>query len=254
MGGPRRRHRRPGEGPIDLNTEESIVRRKLLIPIIALALILATTSSFAGRPDKSWKNWFGHFSGGYTQAQGDFGDIVDDDWTLAGGATYWPETWPIGLDLELGYNDFDLSSAAIRAINDAISEDPANSGSIDGGDVSIWSLTADAIWSPGSGRISPYIMAGVGAYYVDNRITTTGLVYYPPTCNPWYWWCYPGGVGPGTLVVGSQSTTEFGYNVGIGINWEMGSGSQLFLEAKYHSIQMDPETTEMVPVVIGYRW
>lgn len=230
------------------------MRRKLLAPIICMALLLAVTSSFAGRPDKSWKNWFGHVSGGYSMAQGDFADIVDDDWTLAGGATYWPETWPIGIDLELGYNDFDLSSAAIKAINDAIDADPENDGDISGGNIDIWSVTADAIWSPGKGRVSPYIMGGVGAYYLDGKITSTGLVYYPPVCDPYFWWCYPGGVGPGTIVRGSESTTKFGWNVGIGINWEMGSGSQLFLEAKYVSIDTDRQATEYIPVVIGYRW
>jgi len=230
------------------------VRRKLLAPIICTALLLAVSSSFAGRPDKSWKNWFGHFSGGYSLAQGDFGDVVDDDWTLAGGATYWPETWPIGLDLELAYNDFDLSSAAIKAINDAIDTDPDNDGDITGGGVDIWDVTVDAIWSPDMGRVSPYIMAGIVAYYLSGQVTSTGLVYYPPICDPWWYWCRPGGVGPANIIEGSESSTNFGYNVGIGVNFEMGSGSQLFLEAKYHRIETDREATEYIPVVIGYRW
>ena len=82
-----------------------------------------------------------------------------------------------------------------------------------------------------------------------------GLVYYPPVCDPWFWWCYPGGVGPGSIVVASQSTTEFGWNVGLGWAWEVNiSGSQVFLEARYHSIDTTRASTEYLPLTIGFRW
>ena len=96
------------------------------------------------------------------------------------------------------------------------------------------------------------MVGGIGGYYLDGRLTSTGLVYYPPGCG--YWWCWPGSVGPGTLIRGSESTTEFGYNLGLGLTFEMGSGSQLYLEAKYHRIETDPVATEYVPLVVGYRW
>ena len=48
---------------------------------------------------------------------------------------------------------------------------------------------------------------------------------------------------------------EIGYNVGIGWAFEMGSvGSQLFIESRYHSIDMSPQSTEILPITIGYRW
>lgn len=121
----------------------------------------------------------------------------------------------------------------------------------------IWGLTANALWSPmkKEGGASFYIVAGVGGYYLDGRLTDTGLVYYPPVCDPWYWWCYPGGVGQGTYAVTSESATKFGWNGGVGLTFEVGSsGSQLFLEAKYNSVDTDRESTDFVPITLGYRW
>jgi opacity protein-like surface antigen len=230
------------------------MKRKLLILILCSAVVLSMTASFAGKPDKDWKNWYGHFSTGLSLPQGTFSDIAEDDWVLYGGATYWPEDWPIGIDLELAYNGFDLNNAAIDAINDAIGDDPGNTGEITGGSIDVLSMTVDGIWSPGTGKISPYIMAGVGGYYIDGEITSQGIVYYPPICDPWFWWCYPGGVGPGTIVQNSVSTTKFGYNVGIGVNFEVSNGSQVYIEAKYMRIETNREPTEYIPIVVGYRW
>jgi opacity protein-like surface antigen len=225
------------------------VRRNLFVFFICLAFAAVGTSTFAGRPDKSWKKWFGHFSGGYTMAQGDFGDLVDDDWTLAGGATYWPENWPVGLDLELSWNDLDVSSDAIQAINNAL-EPPSDE--LTGGGVSIWSVTTDFVWSPGKGSFSPYIVGGIGVYRLDAELTSSGLIYYPPICG--WWWCVPGGVGEGSIVEADASSTDFGVNLGIGLNWELTMGSQIYVEAKYHYVDSDPVETTFIPFVIGYRW
>lgn len=185
-------------------------------------------------------------------AQGTFGDIVDDDLTINGGATYWPTTWPVGLSMDLAYQQLDVSSAALRAINDQI---PPDQGELTGGDVEIWQFTTNAIWSPKTnGPIGFYVTGGAGVYFLDGRLTNTGLVYYPPVCEPWYWWCYPGGSGPGTIVQASESATELGYNLGVGVTFENSEGSQWYIEARYHSVDTTRESTEFVPLVIGYRW
>ena len=38
-------------------------------------------------------------------AQGDLGNVLEDGWNIAGGATYKPSEWPLGIVMELGYND-----------------------------------------------------------------------------------------------------------------------------------------------------
>jgi len=229
------------------------MRRVAMVCLVGL-LSLSLGQAHAGRPDKSWKSWFGHVAAGWGFQQGDASDILDDDFYLNGGATYWPETWPVGIVLDLGLSSYDFSRETIDGINDAL-EDDGQERAITGGDAEIWALTANGIWSPGSGGLGFYLTGGIGAYYLDAKLTTDALVYYPPICNPWYWWCSPGGVGPGTAVVTSDSTTEFGWNVGVGLDFEVGSsGSQVFVELKYHSFDLDRATTSFVPLVVGYRW
>jgi len=51
-----------------------------------------------------------------------------------------------------------------------------------------------------------------------------------------------------------DSTTEFGWNGGIGLSFNVGStDSQLYLEAKYHSVETTTSAT-YVPITVGYRW
>jgi opacity protein-like surface antigen len=221
----------------------------ILVCVVFVLGILSADGAWAGSPDKDWKNWFGHFAGGWNVTSGDFGKIVDDTWSLSGGATWWPDGSPVGLDLDLAWQDFDISKDIIQRYNAATGEE------INSGDVSIWSLTTDAIWSPEStGKVSFYLLGGVGVYRLEGKLKATELVYYPPICDPWSWYCRPGGVAPGTVIKAKETATEFGANAGIGINFELTSGSQLYVEAKYHYIDTSSSSTEYVPVLVGYRW
>jgi opacity protein-like surface antigen len=228
-------------------------RKRSLIFGCALTLVATSAAWSQPRPDKGFKDWFGHIAGGFTLTQGDVSDILDDGYSIRGGATYWPEEWPVGLVMELEYSGFDISNETIRNINDAI-EQGGGEGMLTGGDVETWSFTLNGTWSPTQGQ-GFYLIGGVGAYRVEGRIKEDGLVYYPPICDPWFWWCTPGGVGPGTIVVASESTTEFGWNVGLGFAFEVGAvGSQFFIESRYHSANTSPEATTYLPLSIGFRW
>jgi len=227
---------------------------KTLIALAGLLLLAASSASAQTRPDKTWKNWFGHLDASYTLAQGDAGDVLDDGFSIGGGATYWPEQWKIGLVLDIDYTEFDISNSTIRDINQAII-DGGGSGTVNGGDASLWSATINGTWSPSDAGSGFYIIAGVGLYDVDARITEQGLVFYPPICDPWFWWCVPGGVGPGNVVRASTSSTEFGWNAGIGWAFEVGdSGSQIYIESRYHSVETSPLATDYLPLTIGFRW
>ena len=227
----------------------------LLHGMAACVACIAGSAAFAGgRPDDTSSRWFGDFSGGYAFAQGDTSDNVDDDWMLSGGAMFWPADWPAGIVFNLAYGQFDLTDEAVQNINTAIILDPNNAGLIDGGDVETWQLTVNGMWGPGSRDNGFYLTGGVGAYYLKGTITETGLVYYPPFCDPWYWWwCFPGGVGLGSIPTGSDSTTEFGWNLGLGFSLEAGNG-QFFMEARYHDVSTDNDDVTFVPVTFGYRW
>lgn len=222
--------------------------------VVCVSALLTTTAGAGARPDDTSRDWFGFFNLGWAFPQSDTSDVLDDDWTLSGGAMYWPSDWPVGLVFEAAWSELDVSSSAIGAINDAIESDPNNDGRIDGGDLETWQLTANAIWGPG-GDNGFFLTGGVGAYHLSGVLTQTGLVYYPPFCDPWYWWwCFPGGVGTGNIVRGSASSTEFGWNVGLGYAFPIRNG-QVFIEAKYHEINTDnSRNVSYLPVTIGMRF
>jgi hypothetical protein len=90
--------------------------------------------------------------------------------------------------------------------------------------------------------------------FLEAQVTNTQLVYYPPICDPWWGWCVPGGVGPGTVIVGKDKTNEFAWSAGLGVDFELGGGSKLYLEAKWHSVETPRASTEFVPFVIGFRF
>ena len=41
---------------------------------------------------------------------------------------------------------------------------------------------------------------------------------------------------------------------GLGWAFEVGTGSQLYLEVKFHRVNTSPLGTHSVPLTIGYRW
>jgi len=222
------------------------VKRKLSTFVICSLAALLTTSVWAGRPDKSWKSWFGHFAGGYTSVIGsdigEAGSIVDNGWNINGGATYWPKAWPVGLDLELAYNDMGIKNEALQGLD-----------GVDSADFTTWSTTVDVMWGPKpGGTVNVYLMGGVGVYR-SNATLGENAVFEGIICNPWWGWCTPGLV-PGTNVLYDETQTKFGYNFGAGITFQIGLGSQIYIEAKYHRAETDPVKLEYIPVVLGYRW
>jgi len=221
----------------------------------ALLCLLATTAQAGGRPDDNFRSWFGQINGGYDFASGDSGDFLDDDWTIGGSAIYWPSDWPFGISLDLNYSKLDLSRRAIDEINDIIDQDPANEGDITGGDVENWQFGLTGILSLGGDTTSGlYLTGGISYNDLTGRISETGLVYYPPICDPWYWWwCIPGGVGPGEIVVGKRSSDEFGWHLGAGYSFDTYNG-QFFVEARYQSIDVGEESLEYIPLTFGFRW
>ena len=68
------------------------------------------------------------------------------------------------------------------------------------------------------GRAKPYIVAGIGVYYRPVKVTTPGAGYVPPYCDPWFYWCYPGGLVPVDYILGEASSTDFGMDFGGGVD------------------------------------
>jgi len=219
------------------------VSLKRITPLLVIAGLLGVAPAEA-QFEKDWKDWYGHVGIGYVLPQGDTGDVLEEDLWFAGGAAYYPDTWPVGIMLELGYSNHDIKHEALEPIQ------PPDSR-IDG-DVTVWSMTANAVWSPRLGSSAGfYAVGGIGAYRVEGRLSEAGY-YSGIVCDPWLWWCSPALV-PGEVILASESTTEFGFNLGVGVAFEVGLSSEVYLEVRYHSVDTS-ETTELLPLVIGYRW
>lgn len=167
---------------------------------------------------------------------------------------YWPQEWPMGLLMDVNYSDFTFSRETLDTINDIIGSDPNNDGEVSGGGVTNLQFGLSGIWGPGKTASGLYFTAGVSANYMEAKIAQRGLIYYPPYCDPWYWWwCSPGGWVPGDVVTGKESDTHFGYNAGVGWNIETPNG-QLYFEATYENIETGEGSIGFIPITFGVRF
>lgn len=216
----------------------NLKRLPLLAVIFGLVLVPATADA---QFDKSWQQWFGHIAAGYSSPQGDTGNILSGGWNISGGATYKPNDWPLGIVMELGYNDFGITQDALDFYESS------------GGDASIWSLTAGGIWAlKTGGRVGFNVQAGFGAYYSQGQLTEPGYTC-GTICDPHYpWWCW-WGCTPGAVVDDSVSSIDFGYTIGAAITFRLESDSVIYLEAKYHWVGTESTSTFM-PINVGFRW
>ncbi len=215
------------------------MKRVALIGAVLAFGLTAVDVEAQGR--RVWKEWYGHFQGGWSMPMGDADDIAKDGWALEGGATYRPDGGPLGLWGSLGFMDHDMTREVLEYFESS------------GGDISVWYLTTGVSYEF---DLSPSfdigISAGIGGYNVEGRLIEPGRIC-GPICDPWYWWvCVPGCV-PGDVVTDSESTTKFGYNLGVELAFDVGVTTQVYLQARYHVINTK-EATELLPISIGVRF
>lgn len=105
-------------------------------------------------------------------------------------------------------------------------------------------MNLDLSYTLMSRSTSPYIIGGVGYYYLG-PITSGGLT--------------PGSCLAGCYLNIANAANDIGYNGGIGIRHKLFYGSQasLFAEARYHYIASETSAfgqLSMLPVSAGLRW
>jgi hypothetical protein len=91
--------------------------------------------------------------------------------------------------------------------------------------------TGSLVFRKPDGGVRPYGLAGMGIYYRPVKVTTPGVGYVPPYCNPWWYVCTGGGLVPVENVVGERSSTDFGAVFGGGVAFGV-----FYAEARYHYI------------------
>jgi len=89
---------------------------------------------------------------------------------------------------------------------------------------------------PTTGKAKPYIVAGMGVYYRPVKVTTPTVGYVPPYCDPWWYYCWPGGFVEVDQILASKSSTGFGIDFGAGVNIWASEAIAIYVEARYHYI------------------
>ena len=218
------------------------LKRIFITSAIGLFAVAVGPAAFAQEPPVSWM-----MNAGYAATVGHTSDYLQGGWTIGGGVAFKLQpSSPFAVQFDLAYADF-------QATHNLINLGQANTAfRIDDGRGEVWSLTAAGRFG---GYFSPavrgYGLLGIGAYhkYVEFTQTALGSGYI---CDPWWGYCYPGVVA-GDVIVANKSTTKFGWNFGLGLEFPLAYGGAWFIEARYHWIEGE-KSSEFVPIQIGYKF
>lgn len=210
---------------------------------LTLRLALVVTVIFLGSPINSVRaDVNGPYNMGFNLnfpvPAGDTSDVLNDGFGFGLDLGYRKETCPLGVRLDMIYENFGLTSSVLNQIRKA-----------DSGYASTWGFDLSAVLTPpNANKIRPYIQAGPGFYYEHaeaNNFSGSGGYY----CDPWFGCYYIGN----SQTVADWSTWRLGWMGGAGLNVEFDGGGALFLQAQYHMINNAHANTEFVPIAIGYR-
>ena len=99
------------------------------------------------------------------------------------------------------------------------------------GDMNMQYGTASVLFQKPEGQVKPYGLVGMGVYYRPIKVTTPGVGFVPGYCDPWWYYCVPGGFVPVENIIGERSSTDFGMAFGGGVKF-----GPVYAELRYHYI------------------
>jgi opacity protein-like surface antigen len=106
--------------------------------------------------------------------------------------------------------------------------------------------TASVILQRPEGGVRPFGLVGMGVYYRPMEVTTPGVGWVPGYCDPWWYYCVPGGWVPVDNIIGDRSSTDFGMTFGGGVRF-----GAVYAELRYHYV-WGPKIEELpsdIPIV-----
>jgi opacity protein-like surface antigen len=178
---------------------------------------------------------------GYTFALSDVKDHLGNGYNINLGVTIWG-TEMLGFQAEYSFNGLGQKQITISQPNPPIAGCPPGGCS----NITSGPFYADmnmqygnfnlVVRPPVQGAAHPYFIAGVGVYYRPVKVTTPSVGYVPGYCDPWWYYCVPGGWVPVDAIVGSRSSTDFGMDFGAGVNVKLGDSVAVYVEGRYHYI------------------
>ena len=169
-----------------------------------------------------------NIGGGYTFALSDVREHLGDGGNFAVGATF-VLTPLLGIQGEYGYTGLGEKRVTV----DIPGAGPTNFD-VHG---SMHYATANLVIGgrPANAAVT-YFVGGVGVYNRPVSVTTPALGFVPPYCDPWWYVCWPGGFVEVDQAITSRSSTDFGINVGAGINFSIKGDVSAYFEVRYHYI------------------
>lgn len=213
--------------------------RTFLCAATCLAAALAFAESAAAQNTNRLMFKIG---GGFTQPVRETDGRLNTGFNLGAGVGVNLAPW-LGIMGEFGYNDLNLTNAALSAAG------------VPGGSARIYSVTANPIvrFNP-RGRFDAFLTGG-GGFYRRTVEFTEASVGTVTAFDPFYGVFYPVNV-PVTNVLGSVSQNKGGLNAGGGVSFRLrgDSNTKLFAEARYHYLFTTPVRTTILPVTFGISW
>jgi Outer membrane protein beta-barrel domain len=202
----------------------------------------SNTSNHSGVPSYSYPEKIGHlaavFGGGFTTPAGSDQHDLTYGWNVdLGGGYKFNKKFSI-----LGEYQFDSNKIPAKVLEQV--GEP-------GGNIHIWSLTANPVWNyKTSGVWGGYVTGGGGFYRKTTTFTEPALItgYY---CD--YFYCYPYQY-VGDVVVSQFSTNQAGMDIGGGFTFGNWSGGKFYAEARYNWIATPGRSTKIIPATFGFRW
>ena|SRR5215472_1407536 len=204
--------------------------------------LCCTVLCTAGSAHAQWSRVDVSAGGGFSEPAGRAGNDVNTGWNLDFRGGYKPSPH-LGLDLDFNYNRWNLNNAALARYGEP------------NGYTTIWSFSfLPTLYGSPHWRVTPYAMAGPGAYYRNLTLTQPSLIH-TIFCDPFFGFCYLATFGVNQEVA-TATTYKMGVDVGAGLEAPLGqSRVKAFGEARYSRMfTTHGADLEFVPVTFGIRW
>jgi hypothetical protein len=187
------------------------------------------------------EHWTVDFGGGGAPTTGEISSRLTTGWNVAFDAGYEFDNG-VGLIGEFAYGGLGVADQVLQNLQ------------VPSGTAHMISLTAGPRWRVlSSTHVNFDVRGGVGWYRRTVEFTqpTVALI---DVFDPW--WGYLGPVAvPANQVLGSVTRNAWGANIGGGVGFPLGdSGTELFVDIRYHYAHTRPTTTSFVPISFGFRW
>lgn len=206
--------------------------------LVLLGSLAGTAPAFAQRyysnqyPSDRPVQWF--VDGGANITEGDTAANFHNGWTVGGGLNIKPAPGPFALRLDLDYSYFDATDQLL------VANPTANYGYME----TLTGFADGVLELPVNPWTRLYAMAGPGFGWRGLYLTSNGVY-----CTPFF--C---GGGYGSSLVGRDTSTNFAWNAGIGIDFALPGGQSWFLEARYERLETSYAPTEFIPIRVGFRF